>query len=78
MVDDERTDDDGPLLYYKLTNEPEGSGELKMMKKQLYTSDSSTFCQCTEEIPPTVLYGKVSVMDYIVRHCCQKSCHKIL
>ena len=25
MVDD----DDGPWLYYKLTNEPKGSGELK-------------------------------------------------
>ena len=23
--------DDGPWLYYKLTNEPKGSGELKMM-----------------------------------------------
>ena len=50
----QRTDDDGPWLYYKLTNEPRGSGELKMMKKQLYPSDSSTFCNCTEEIPPTV------------------------
>ena len=29
MVDDGRTTD-GPWLYYKLTNEPEGSGELKM------------------------------------------------
>ena len=28
MVDDERTDD-GPWLYFKLTNEPKGSGELK-------------------------------------------------
>ena len=25
-----RTDDDGPWLYYKLTNEPKGSGELKL------------------------------------------------
>ena len=23
--------DDGPWLYYKLTNEPKGSGELKIM-----------------------------------------------
>ena len=34
MVDGQRTDnghrtDDGPWLYYKLTNEPKGSGELK-------------------------------------------------
>ena len=29
MVDDGRRTDDGPLLYYKLTNEPKGSGELK-------------------------------------------------
>ena len=30
MVDDGRTTrmDDGPWLYYKLTNEPKGSGEL--------------------------------------------------
>ena len=27
MVDDGRTDD-GPWLYYKLTNEPKGSGKL--------------------------------------------------
>ena len=27
MVDGQRTDD-GPWLYYKLTNEPKGSGEL--------------------------------------------------
>ena len=47
-------DDDGPWLYFKLTNEPKGLGELKMMKKQLNPSDSSTFCHCTEEIPPTV------------------------
>ena len=31
MVDDGRTDD-GPWLYYKLTNEPEGSGELTVKK----------------------------------------------
>ena len=48
------TNDDGPWLYNKLTNEPKGSRELKMIKKQLYPSDSSTFCHCTEEIPPTV------------------------
>ena len=54
MVDDGQTDDDRPWLYYKLTDEPKGSGELKMMKKQLYPSDSSTFCHCIEEIPPTV------------------------
>ena len=30
MVDDGRTDDDGPWLYYKLTNEPKISGELKI------------------------------------------------
>ena len=29
MVDDGQTDD-GPWLYYKLTNEPKGSGELKI------------------------------------------------
>ena len=29
MVDDGRTDD-GLWLYHKLTNEPKGSGELKM------------------------------------------------
>ena len=28
MVDDGRTEE-GPWLYYKLTNEPKGSGELK-------------------------------------------------
>ena len=28
MVDDGRADDDGPWLYYKLTNEPKGSSEL--------------------------------------------------
>ena len=30
MVDDGRTDDDRPWLYYKLTNEPKGSGELNI------------------------------------------------
>ena len=29
MVDDRHRMDDGPWLYYKLTNEPKGSGELK-------------------------------------------------
>ena len=29
-MDDRRTDD-GPWLYYKLTNEPKGSGELKII-----------------------------------------------
>ena len=27
--------DDGPCLYYKLTNEPKGSGELKMVQIKL-------------------------------------------
>ena len=35
--EEDRTDngrtDDGPWLYYKLTNEPKGSGELKIHKK---------------------------------------------
>ena len=31
MVDGQRTDD-RPWLYYKLTNEPKGSGELKTLK----------------------------------------------
>ena len=54
MGDNRRMDDDGLWLYYKLNDEPKGSGELKMMKKQLYPSDSSTPRHCTEEIPPTV------------------------
>ena len=29
-MDGQRTDD-GPWLYYKLTNEPKGSGELKIL-----------------------------------------------
>ena len=29
MVDDGRRTDDGPWLYYNITNEPKGSGELK-------------------------------------------------
>ena len=32
MVDGQRTDE-GPWLYCKLTNEPKGSGELKMAVK---------------------------------------------
>ena len=35
MVDRQQTDngrmDEGPWLYYKLTNEPKGSGELKTL-----------------------------------------------
>ena len=31
MVDNGQTHD-GPWLYYKLTNEPKGSGELKIQK----------------------------------------------
>ena len=27
--------DDGPWLYYKLTNEPKGSGELKMVDRRV-------------------------------------------
>ena len=38
MVDQQRMDngrmDDRPWLYYKLTNEPKGSGELKKVKRQ--------------------------------------------
>ena len=33
MVDRQRTED-RPWLYYKLTNEPKGSGELKKKKKK--------------------------------------------
>ena len=33
MVDGQRKDD-GPWLYHKLTNEPKGSGELKIKRKQ--------------------------------------------
>ena len=34
---DDRRKDDGPWLYYKLTNEPKGSGELKREKKRKTT-----------------------------------------
>ena len=36
MVDDGRTDDDGPWLYYKLTNEPKGSGELQTIYPSIH------------------------------------------
>ena len=32
IVDGRRTEDAGALVYYKLTGEPEGSGELKIEK----------------------------------------------
>ena len=40
MVDDGRTDDDGPWLYYKLTNKPKGSGELTT---SMYQEKKTTF-----------------------------------
>ena len=63
--------DDGPWLYYKLTNEPKGSGELKTVK--LFLSDIHTrtsikqlkllfmFClaDLSIEIPKTVSSLKV-------------------
>ena len=38
LTTDGQQTDDGPWLYYKLTNEPKGSGELKMN-----TQDSNVF-----------------------------------
>ena len=35
MVDGQRTDN-GPWLYYKLTNEPKGSGKLKIDFKHIF------------------------------------------
>ena len=51
MVDGWTTDngrqrtDDGSCLYYKLTNEPKGSGELKMYRiyKKILHSDEGDF-----------------------------------
>ena len=33
MVDGRQRTDDGACLYYKLTNEPKGSGELQINEK---------------------------------------------
>ena len=41
MVDGQQMDD-GAWLYYKLTNEPKGSGELKIMHKYVSISCSKT------------------------------------
>ena len=38
MVDGQRTDD-GACLYYKLTNEPKGSGELKTVRNKQYVTN---------------------------------------
>ena len=54
MVDGQRTDD-GPWLYYKLTNEPKRSGELKMTcvpSEDSDQSDESLCCPHEETLDP--------------------------
>ena len=47
-TDDGQRMDDGACLYYKLTNEPKGSGELKTYFAQ--TNENNIFtCQCAKK-----------------------------
>ena len=68
-TDDGRRADDGACLYYKLTNEPKGSGELK--KKEFISNTQLSW-------PENVLMLKTSTYTYTNNRVENKAFSKVL